>query len=353
MKLLILTQKVDADDDLLGFMHDWLLEFAKQCRQLTVICLEKGAVNLPANVKVLSLGKESGRSRWKYIFNFYRYIWQERNNYDRVLAHMNPVYVILGGLIWRTLNKKIALWYVHKKVYFSLKLAEKLADIIFTASPESFRLPSAKLKIVGHGIALSKFNKPAAVKNTTDFKIVYVGRISGIKNQKLLVEAMDILVNKNNIKNIKVDLVGGTVYEKDRAYQAKLTDLIKEYRLERYVKFVGSVPNKDIAGIYAKADLSVNLCPTGGVDKAVLESIAAGLPVIVLNKTFAGLLNDYKEFLILPDERATDLEQRIRRLLQLPQSEREIMVRNLKAKTEENYSLVGLVNRIIREFDNI
>jgi len=29
MKLLILTQKVDIDDDVLGFFHGWLEEFAK------------------------------------------------------------------------------------------------------------------------------------------------------------------------------------------------------------------------------------------------------------------------------------------------------------------------------------
>ena len=58
MKLLIITQKVDINDDLLGFFHGWIAEFVRQCEQVTVICLQKGEYDLPRNVRVLSLGKE-------------------------------------------------------------------------------------------------------------------------------------------------------------------------------------------------------------------------------------------------------------------------------------------------------
>ena len=58
MKLLIITQKVDINDPVLGFFHRWLEEFAKHYEFVTVICLEKGEHRLPENVKVLSLGKE-------------------------------------------------------------------------------------------------------------------------------------------------------------------------------------------------------------------------------------------------------------------------------------------------------
>jgi len=116
MKLLIITQKVDKDDPILGFFHRWIEEFAKKFDSIIVICLEKGQYNLPKNTKVLSLGKPSsvkaskgkGR-RLVYIWNFYKFTWQERKNYDAVFVHMNPVYVILGGLIWKIFKKKITL----------------------------------------------------------------------------------------------------------------------------------------------------------------------------------------------------------------------------------------------------
>ena len=58
MKLLIITQTVDINDQILGFFHRWVEEFAKHCEQITVICLEKGIHDLPQNVRVFSLGKE-------------------------------------------------------------------------------------------------------------------------------------------------------------------------------------------------------------------------------------------------------------------------------------------------------
>ena len=67
MKLLILTQKVDKEDPVSGFFHGWILELSKRFEKVSVICLEKGNFNLPKNVEVFSLGKESGRSRIKYV----------------------------------------------------------------------------------------------------------------------------------------------------------------------------------------------------------------------------------------------------------------------------------------------
>ena len=157
MKLLILTQKIDLNDGVLGFFHGWIEEFAKNCEAVTAVCLYQGKHNLPANVKVLSLGKESGASRLKYLYNFYKYIRQERKNYDAVFVHMNQIYVILGAPLWRLWRKKIGLWYAHGKVSFSLRAAEKFTDLIFTSTKEGCRLDSKKIRIVGQGIDVNKF----------------------------------------------------------------------------------------------------------------------------------------------------------------------------------------------------
>src|SRR3989344_1150879 len=105
MKLLIITQKVDKNDDLLGFFHSWVSELSEHFDDVFVISLGVGEYHLPNNVKVFSLGKPAnGRSasggesllrRFNYIVRFYKYIWRERKNYDAVLAHMNPIYIVL------------------------------------------------------------------------------------------------------------------------------------------------------------------------------------------------------------------------------------------------------------------
>ena len=106
-KILIVTQKVNMKDPILGFFHRWIIEFAKHYSQVTVICLEQGRHDLPDNVKVLSLHKELGVSKLKYVWNFYKYIWQERKNYDLVFVHMNQEYILLGCIFWMIIGKRL------------------------------------------------------------------------------------------------------------------------------------------------------------------------------------------------------------------------------------------------------
>ena len=57
MNLLLLTRKVDTKDERVGFVTDWILELAKNLRQLVIICQEKGDVSgMPKNVEIHSLG---------------------------------------------------------------------------------------------------------------------------------------------------------------------------------------------------------------------------------------------------------------------------------------------------------
>ena len=100
MSLLILTQKVDSSDPLLGFFHRWIEEFARYQDSITVICLEEGHHKLPANVRIFSLGKEKHRSRSAYVLMFYKHIWRERKKYDSVFVHMNQEYILATGWLW-------------------------------------------------------------------------------------------------------------------------------------------------------------------------------------------------------------------------------------------------------------
>ncbi len=347
MKLLILTQKVDINDDILGFFHNWIIEFAKYYEKVTVICLQKAEYKLPENVVILSLGKEGGGSRLKYLYRFYKYISRERKNYDKVFVHMNPEYAVLGGWLWKLWGKKISLWYTHKSVNLKLKIAEKFCDIIFTASRESFGLKSEKVKVVGHGIDINRLKiRDSKLKINGKFNIIYVGRISRIKNQKLLIQAIDILVNQNNFRNLEINLVGGSVYKKDNEYLNSLRDLVKKNNLQKLLNFVGTVPFKDIGQYYQQADLAINLCSTGGMDKAVLEAIAAGLPVIVLNKTFATILGEYKKEMILASDSAVGLAKKIRQASVLPEEKKEKIKNDFFNLAAAHFSLAGLIKKI-------
>ena len=289
MRLLILTQKVDINDDNLGFFHRWVEEFTKHFNKVTVICLQKGEYNLPKNAKVLSLGKEKKESRIKYFFNFYKYIWLERKNYDAVFIHMNPEYAILGGLFWKFWNKKIGLWYTHRAINLKLRIAEKTADKIFTASKESFRLRSNKVIVTGHGINTERFKLSDISRQQSDkLKIISAGRITPIKNYEIFISVAEIL--KNNNFSFEIKIAGSAILNSDKIYLEKLKKMIEEKNLNDRIVFVGHMPYKNITDFYGKGGLFVNFSDTGSIDKAVLEAMSCGLNILTSNEAFKNIL---------------------------------------------------------------
>lgn len=344
MKLLILTQKVNTDDDILGFFHRWIEEFGKQSEKVTVICLEQGVHQLPKNISVFSLGKERGVSKLMYLVNFYRFIWRERKNYDAVFVHMNPEYVLLGGLVWRFLGKKIGLWYTHKAVNLKLWFAEKLSGIIFTAAKESFNLVSKKVNVVGHGIDIDAFKKHSR-KNSVPLEILHVGRITAIKNIDILVEAVCHLKTLL-LESFNVILVGSPVTSSDKIYAREISEKISEYGLDNTIKFVGSVPNRKVSDFYKTASCTVNLTPTGGIDKAVLESMASGVPVFTSNLAFQDYFGQYANRLIFKERDPVDLARKIKVFFE--SKDQYEVIDFLRGSVEERASIGNLVRIIIK-----
>lgn len=346
MKLLIVTQAVDQRDPALGFFVRWIEEFAKHCDKITVICLREGEHTLPPNVRVHSLGKEGGVSRVKYVLNFYTYIWQLRYDYDAVFVHMNPEYVVLGGTLWRMLGKHIGLWYVHKSVNLKLRIAELLVNDIFTASREGFILKTSKLHVVGHGIDTALFRAPVRPFGT-QLRIVSVGRITPIKNPDSLIEIVALLKYKGI--NVTATFIGAPVHPSDMVYLEMLKKLARERGVSDQVTFFGSVPYVQMSEQYRHFDVSVNLCSTGGMDKAVLESMAAGLLVFASNQSFAGLFGPYADELLFPERDATACADRIATFMHNVEAAEGVRV--YLQHQVETMSVRALIPRILSSYE--
>lgn len=289
MKLLIITQKVDRNDPILGFFHRWIVEFAKQCEEVTVICLMKGVYGLPQNVRVISLGKEEGESRPKYLRRFYASIWRERSHYDSVFVHMNQVYVLLGALVWKLLGKRVFLWYTHTKVTLSLRMAVALVDKALTASKESLRIQSKKVIALGHGIDTAVFS-PENRASIDAVSIVTVGRISPVKRYEILIDAFAELRSEFPIY---LNIAGAPATENDKEYLASLRALAKERGVGDRVRFKGAIRHDEVPALLRASHVFVNMSKTGSVDKAVLEAMACGVPAVTSNVAFKEMLSPY------------------------------------------------------------
>lgn len=249
--LLIITQKVDEQDDLLGFFVGWIREFQKHF----------------SNVEVIALHDKHPRTK---IVRWIVFTWRMMRavrRADMVFCHMSPIFAVMASIG----RKPVYLWYLHRSVTWKLRLAEKVSQKVFTASAESLRLKSNKIVAMGHGIDVDRFVVHRTWKSAT--RILSVGRISPIKNFETLLRT-----------GLPVTIVGRPIMPGDGEYFEKLKKFSNG-------NFVGFVPYIEIPRYYANADIFVNCSPTGGIDKAVLEAMASGCIVLVCNKAFAPYLS--------------------------------------------------------------
>lgn len=268
MRLLIATQAVDRKDPVLGFFHRWIEEFARNCEHVIVICLRKGDFSLPDNVEVIALSK----GRISRAFEVCSIAFGRRRDYDSVFVHMNPEYLVAAGWLWRLLGKKSALWYAHKSVDPKLRVAEKFASAILTASKESFRLPSTKVHILGHGIDTGFFVPDLSVPRGKT--LLSVGRLSKSKRHDLVIRA--------------AALAGRELHVVGEGEEREALERVA-HECGADVQFLGGLTQEKVRDEYRQAMVFIHASETGSMDKVVLEALSTDCPVITTSNAYAGL----------------------------------------------------------------
>ena len=348
----MITQRIDKEDSVLGFFHEWLKKFAEKLDKLYVACLVKNGYDLPENVKVFSLGKEKGFSKIRQFFRLQKFLMKHLSDVDGIFIHMCSIYVLAIFPLAKIFRKKIILWHVHKSVGWKLKLAEKCADQILTASPESCRLKNRKkIKVVGHGID-TDFFKPLSLDvelgvSSGDFRIICPGRISPIKDQEILIKAVNILVNQKNIKDIAIKIIGAPIDEYEKEYAKKIEKLVQILGLGERVSFFGAISHNRILEHYQNSDLMINLSHTGSIDKVVLEAMSSGCLVLTCNEAFYGILD--KRYLF-KKKNPQDLAEKILYFKKINLEARKQITQHLREQVIESHNLDNLIDKIILNF---
>jgi len=371
MRLLIVTQKLYKNDDLLGFMHGWVAEFSKQFESIIVVALGVGLpceisqgdnfserkiisqedYHLPKNVKVLSLGKEqylnhsSAIRKLVSLYRFYKYIFQYKGEYDSVFVHMNREYMLLGGLFWRLWGKKTALWYNHGTGNILSSLAGFLAQKIFCTSPFSFFAKWPKTSLMPAGINTDIFKKDEKIQPTKN-SILFLSRISPIKGLHLLVEAVNLL-DKEGIDFV-LNVVG-EAGENDKEYFKKLKDSVSNLEQKGKIKFWGKIPNYKTPEVYNQNEVIVNLTESGSFDKIILEAMACEKLVLVCNKSFLEILPDaLSQALFFEEGNIADLKNKLINILNGTQS--PAVGKQLREIVLKKHSLTFLSQRLSEFF---
>jgi len=353
MNLIFITRKVDRSDPLTGFVFGWIAALAKNVDELYVICQERGdSSGLPANVELHSFGKEKGYGRLRQAFELFILSFRFAKKSNGFFVHMHSIYAIVAALPAKLFRKKIALWYVHKSVDLKLQTAHALVDMVLTASPESFRLPSNKVKVLGHGINLEKFqiqNKEPRNPNHK-FQILSIGRISPVKDYETLIKAVLILVKDKNVSDLNVQIYGKVGLPEHQKYLDSLVKFVENAGLDEVIDFQGGVAYDFVPSLLGTADLFVNLSETGSIDKNVLEAAACGRLVLTSNDAFEKPLKAISPDLFFARNNPRDLAEKIMKIKGLGEMERQRLEKELRSWVEREHDLGNLAKKIVGEF---
>jgi len=349
VKLLFLTQVLDANDAVLGFVPRWVNGLAARTERVRVVALEVGDTSgLADNVDVRVLGRRGRLGRYLKNRGFLAEALQ-RDGFDAVLAHMVPRYALLAAGRARASGAGLFLWYTHGSVDARLEKAVRRVDKVFTASAESMRIDSPKRVVTGHGIDLDHFQSRGE-EPVGPPRILAVGRLTPSKDPLTLLAAVSILCSRGH--DLHVDLVGPPLAPGDEVYRRRMQEQIELGGLTERVTLHGAVPYPEIPAFYRRARVLVNPSSTGSIDKVVLEAMACERPVLTCNESFPALFRELGQEgagLVFEPGSANELAGKLAALLAHTAPERRELGGRLRAIVASGHEVDALMERLVGE----
>jgi glycosyltransferase involved in cell wall biosynthesis len=90
---------------------------------------------------------------------------------------------------------------------------------------------------------------------------------------------------------------------------------------------------------YQRASVMVNVSSTGSIDKAVLEAMACGLPVVTANEAFHTMLAPWQDQLLIPMDAPDALAAKVWKLAHMDTTQRQALGLDLRQIVIRDHSL--------------
>jgi len=345
-RLIFVTQVVDCDDSVLGFTLGWIRALASRCERLTVIANEVRSIPADLGVEVVSLGKESGSSRWRRGWRYQSALARlaRVGSADALLAHMCPVYLNLAVPMAKAFNIRTLLWFAHPARSKSLLLAGRLADAVLTSLPGACSLEGEGVRIIGQGIDTRVFalSEPPASQS---LRLMALGRTSPSKGFETMLHAV-ALARSSGI-DVTLRIVGSATTPLESEHREHLQELRSTLGLSDRVRLEEGVPPSRVVRLLQGCDALVNGMIAGSGDKVVFEAMATGRPVLVSNPSFGSLLEGLPLRLGFPEGDVEELSLRIQELASAGPEIRGSVGRELRQRVERNHSLDGWADQVV------
>ncbi|MBI2625988.1 MAG: glycosyltransferase family 4 protein [Candidatus Nealsonbacteria bacterium] len=224
----------------------------------------------------------------------------------------------LGSCMGYCLSKITGMPYIvtvqrlEEKNFFK-KIVYRKANVCIAASSAIQKyfeeIGCSNIEVIPNGVDLKRFEN-LKKQQKDDFMVMTVARLEKVKGIDYLIGAFARpgLLGRPGLKLLVIG---------DGSERNNLERLTKELNLEDKVKFVGQIPPEGIPEYLAMADCFVLPSLKEGFGIAVLEAMAAGVPVVA--SRVGGILDiveDKKTGLLVEPGNVEDISQSIQRIFQ-------------------------------------
>jgi glycosyltransferase involved in cell wall biosynthesis len=347
--LIFITQLIDESDPALGFVPAWIRALIQQFDRVGVIANE--VRHMPPNLEaeVVSLGKERGRGRLSRGASYEAALWRmaRKLQADALLAHQCPVYLNLAAPITKVLGIRSMLWFAGPFQEPTLRLAERLADVILTSVPGAYPRGGKKVRAIGQAIDTDEFRFAARRRHDDSLGLVAVGRTSPGKHLDVCVKA----IAKARAGGVRASLsiVGPATTVEERVTRRGLYELIDSLDLGDVVTIKDGVSHGEVPKLLAEFDILVNAATTGTADKSVFEAMATGMPILVSNTAFASVLEGLVLDPFFEEKDDGDLGNRIGAIARADPGDLDELGHELRSRVVRDHSIHGWAARVAHE----
>ena len=211
----------------------------------------------------------------KFVGFFFKkqvcFVVERHSNLEEAYIYLKNIKSIFRGYLLRCIIKNIATMVV--------KRADVLRAISNQTKKDLYRAACEKKIIVfptwtDIEIFLEEGNK----KDKKENQVLFVGSITKVKGIHYLIEAFAKI--EKAFPHVRLLIVGGIL---DCNYYKFLKQLTASYGLEDKVDFMPHLPQKDLAKLMSKSLVLVLPSVSEGLPRVLIESLAAGTPVIASN----------------------------------------------------------------------
>ena len=170
------------------------------------------------------------------------------------------------------------------------------------------------------------------------YDLIYVGRLSVVKNLQALLEAVEKLDVSIAIIGGPLEREVGTTYDESIKLKDRFGDL------DGRIHWVGRVKNEDLPAYLNRAKINILCSHSEGHPRSLLEAMACGLPCIGSNIASIHSILEHEVSGYLCETDAESIAGAIETVLAQPRLMR-LMGENARRFSLENYALPKLARR--------